>query len=198
MPPRYLFAAGDPLQLPPVIASPGPVTPPPGAAPGAAHGLLRPLFVRLAALGHTPHLLRRQYRCHPDLAAVPNQLFYGGRLLDGCAAADRPSLLPGLPSLVFLDVRGSEQYNPGMRVLLPCFSKCLPGSASSGCLARCATMPRVPCAPCFRGSVPANVCPAMPLCSRHSTAGLPLLGAPQELLGIPLRQEAASTLAPTT
>ena len=107
------MAAGDPLQLPPVIAAPAQVTPAPGQPPASAHGLLRPLFVRLAALGHTPHLLRRQYRCHPDLAAVPNQQFYGGRLLDGCGAADRPSLLPGLPNLVFLDVRGSEQYNPG-------------------------------------------------------------------------------------
>lgn len=50
-------------------------------------------------------------------AAVPNQQFYGGRLLDGCAAADRPSLLPGLPNLVFLDVRGSEQYSAGGRAV---------------------------------------------------------------------------------
>lgn len=55
------------LPLSPLCAQ---VTPPPGSKPGAAHhGLLRPLFVRLAALGHVPHLLRRQYRCHPDLVS---------------------------------------------------------------------------------------------------------------------------------
>jgi superfamily I DNA and/or RNA helicase len=103
------------LQLPPVVASPAQVT----AAPGGPrsqqqlHGLLRPLFVRLAALGVPPFLLRRQYRCHPAISAVPNQQFYGGRLLDGCTPEQRASLLPGLPSLAFLDVRGQEQYSAG-------------------------------------------------------------------------------------
>ena len=69
--PRYLIAAGDPLQLPPVIASPSAltVTPPQPRGGGAAAstadaggGLLRTLFVRLSQLGHTPHLLRWQYR----------------------------------------------------------------------------------------------------------------------------------------
>lgn len=52
-------------------------------------------------------------RCHPDIAAVPNAQFYGGRLIDGCSREQRASLLPGLPSLVFLDVRGQEQYGAG-------------------------------------------------------------------------------------
>ena len=52
-------------------------------------------------------------RCHPDIAAVPNAQFYGGRLIDGCSSEQRASLLPGLPSLVFLDVRGQEQYGAG-------------------------------------------------------------------------------------
>lgn len=65
---RYLIAAGDPLQLPPVIASPSALTAKPearqsgAAAPAAGGGLLRTLFVRLSELGHTPHLLRWQYR----------------------------------------------------------------------------------------------------------------------------------------
>lgn len=74
---RYLIAAGDPLQLPPVIANPSALTATQpaaaaaatagGAAGGggggaAAAGLIRPLFVRLTQLGHTPHLLRWQYR----------------------------------------------------------------------------------------------------------------------------------------
>ncbi len=84
-PRRFLVAAGDPLQLPPVIASPATLTsvggasPPVGGPGPATHGsvvalgssaaegpcdsLLRPMFVRLSQLGHQPHLLSYQYRC---------------------------------------------------------------------------------------------------------------------------------------
>jgi len=83
--------AGDPCQLPPVVASPASVTPRPSASAvaGAAatgptqglglqgsaglassslskglslHGLARPLLVRLVQMGHHAHLLRTQYR----------------------------------------------------------------------------------------------------------------------------------------
>ncbi|KAG7669212.1 hypothetical protein Ndes2526B_g05511 [Nannochloris sp. 'desiccata'] len=102
---KFLVAAGDPKQLPPVIANPPLISPP------SEFGLLRPLFVRLSDLGATPHLLRQQYRCHPALSAIPNAQFYQGRLLDGCTKQQRPSLLPGLPPAVFVDVRdGREQY----------------------------------------------------------------------------------------
>ena len=68
---RFLIAAGDPCQLPPVIASPSEIsTQHPGTAmpadasagPAVGHGLARPLFERLVSMGHTAHLLRRQYR----------------------------------------------------------------------------------------------------------------------------------------
>lgn len=70
---RYLVAAGDPHQLPPVIASPAQLAAQPSAAQAVAggsaaasglpaDGLLRPLFVRLSQLGHEKHLLRLQYR----------------------------------------------------------------------------------------------------------------------------------------
>ena len=69
------MVAGDPCQLPPIIAHPAQVTPLPAAPAGpscrgqeaslqvAVHGLARPLFVRLVALGHASVLLKRQYRC---------------------------------------------------------------------------------------------------------------------------------------
>jgi superfamily I DNA and/or RNA helicase len=66
---RFLIAAGDPCQLPPVLCSPAHITA--GAAgrggPGQQqlYGLLRPLYVRLTQLGHQPHLLTHQYRSAP-------------------------------------------------------------------------------------------------------------------------------------
>ena len=140
---KHLVLAGDPCQLPPMVASPAMTTGPqwwrwitvllpnhgsygivtwcatplshsstnehgltgtPTGSTQRVHGLARPLFERLAAAGHRPILLRRQYRCHPALSAIPNRLFYGGQLLDGCTAAQRAPLVPGLPPLCFINV----------------------------------------------------------------------------------------------
>ena len=57
---RCVVVAGDPAQLPPVVASPVAVAAPPGARPPA--GLGRSLLSRLVATGHDSHLLRTQYR----------------------------------------------------------------------------------------------------------------------------------------
>lgn len=75
LPCRFLIAAGDPCQLPPVLTSPTGVTAAASAAcsdsirgsgrqqqQGLLYGLLRPLFVRLTHLGHKEHLLTHQYR----------------------------------------------------------------------------------------------------------------------------------------
>uniref|UniRef100_A0A1D1ZXG7 AAA+ ATPase domain-containing protein n=2 Tax=Auxenochlorella protothecoides TaxID=3075 RepID=A0A1D1ZXG7_AUXPR len=114
---RYLIAVGDPLQLPPIVATPTAVAPAggeagpalqAGARPTARHGLARPMFVRLAAAGHPVHLLRRQYRCHPVISQIPNRCFYGGQLLDGCSASQRGPVLPGLPPRLWIDPRGGE------------------------------------------------------------------------------------------
>jgi hypothetical protein len=129
-----LIAVGDPMQLPPTLA-----TPPPGfaaayaanaaaafaahsstsraggapaAAPGPAAGgagLSLTLFERLARCGLEPVMLRAQYRCHPTISALASHLFYGGRLVDGlgsatAAAAARAPLLPGLPTVSFQHV----------------------------------------------------------------------------------------------
>ncbi|GLC60082.1 hypothetical protein PLESTB_001571200 [Pleodorina starrii] len=148
---RFLVAAGDPLQLPPVIANPANLTGTAAAAaaaaaaavpqltvgggpttgsslsPSALHpasasaaagpldSMLRPMFVRLSQLGHQPHLLSYQYRCHPLLSGIANAAFYGGRLRDGCAASDRSPLLPGLPTLLFVEVAGQAQVDGATR-----------------------------------------------------------------------------------
>lgn len=77
--------------------------------------------------------------CLPrSISAVPNRHFYGGRLVDGCSAEQRTSLLPGLPSLAFLDVRGQEQYGAGAEGrFLPescCWRRSLAGAKSGGCV----------------------------------------------------------------
>lgn len=110
--PRFLLAAGDPLQLPPVIANPPGLSPATGTpAAASTSSLARPLFVRLRDAGLRPTLLRRQYRCHPDISQVANTSFYEGRLLDGIAAVQRPPLVPALPALCFVETRGQEGYD---------------------------------------------------------------------------------------
>jgi superfamily I DNA and/or RNA helicase len=48
-------------------------------------------------------MLRTQYRCHPQFSALSSKHFYGGVLKDGIIPAQRPSLVPPLPALVFFD-----------------------------------------------------------------------------------------------
>jgi len=50
-------------------------------------------------------LLRHQYRCHPALSRIPNELYYGGRLLNGCSEEQRAELVLGLPPLTFVNVK---------------------------------------------------------------------------------------------
>ena len=111
-----MIAAGDPCQLPAVIAHPTEVK-------NSKHGMLRGLFSRLQTLGHVPHMLRTQYRwghirsgscdiwlpgrCHPEICKVPNEFFYDGRLVNGCLADDRPSLVPDWPALCHVQATGT-------------------------------------------------------------------------------------------
>ncbi|XP_054997895.1 protein ZGRF1 [Sorex araneus] len=95
-----LILVGDPKQLPPTIQ---------GSDAAHENGLEQTLFDRLCLMGHEPVLLRTQYRCHPAISAIVNDLFYEGRLLDGVSAAERGPLLAWLPTLCFYNVRGLEQ-----------------------------------------------------------------------------------------
>ena len=92
---RCCIFVGDQAQLPPLLIN---------VDQCCDDGIQRPLFLRLLAGGHAPLLLRTQYRCHPQLSALPNALYYDGRLLDGVSAAERLPLLPSLPPLTVLDV----------------------------------------------------------------------------------------------
>nr|KAF6309975.1 zinc finger GRF-type containing 1 [Pipistrellus kuhlii] len=99
-----LVLVGDPKQLPPTIQ---------GSDAAHENGLEQTLFDRLCLMGHKPVLLRTQYRCHPAIAAVANDLFYGGGLRNGVSPAERGPLLAWLPTLCFYNVPGQEQMEGG-------------------------------------------------------------------------------------
>ncbi|KGL95880.1 Uncharacterized protein C4orf21, partial [Charadrius vociferus] len=95
-----LVLVGDPKQLPPTIQ---------GSESVHAKGLEQTLFDRLCLMGHKTILLRTQYRCHPAISAIANELFYEGHLIDGVSEKDRSPLLDWLPTLCFYSVNGVEQ-----------------------------------------------------------------------------------------
>ncbi|XP_015427004.1 PREDICTED: protein ZGRF1 [Myotis davidii] len=99
-----LVLVGDPKQLPPTIQ---------GSEAAHGNGLEQTLFDRLCLMGHKPALLRTQYRCHPAIAAVADDLFYGGGLRNGVSEAQRGPLLAWLPTLCFYHVPGQEQMEGG-------------------------------------------------------------------------------------
>ncbi|XP_053387906.1 uncharacterized protein LOC123563456 isoform X2 [Mercenaria mercenaria] len=80
---QKLLLVGDPKQLDPTIQ---------GADAAHQNGLEQTMFDRLIRMGSVPTLLRTQYRCHPNISAVANKLFYGGMLEDGISEADRKPL----------------------------------------------------------------------------------------------------------
>ncbi|XP_068137342.1 5'-3' DNA helicase ZGRF1 isoform X2 [Hyperolius riggenbachi] len=95
-----LILVGDPKQLSPTIQ---------GSEPAHEYGLEQTLFNRLCLMGHRSVMLRTQYRCHPVISAVANELFYEGHLLNGVLQEDRRPLLEWLPPLCFYNANGTEQ-----------------------------------------------------------------------------------------
>ena len=110
---KYVIIAGDPNQLPPVVCSPENVE---GVS---THGLSRPLFVRLTDLGHVPHLLKTQYRCHPDISCISNQFFYNNQLIDGVDAQQRRSMIPSMPSVSVVDLQNGQENYQGKSLYNP-------------------------------------------------------------------------------
>ncbi|XP_070465466.1 5'-3' DNA helicase ZGRF1 isoform X1 [Equus przewalskii] len=95
-----LILVGDPKQLPPTLQ---------GSDAAHENGLEQTLFDRLCLMGHKPVLLRTQYRCHPAISAIANDLFYEGNLINGVSETERSPLLEWLPTLCFYNVKGLEQ-----------------------------------------------------------------------------------------
>ncbi|TPX35866.1 hypothetical protein SmJEL517_g01695 [Synchytrium microbalum] len=95
---------GDPKQLPPTLNSESAIS----------TGLGRTMFERLADIGMKPIRLRVQYRCHPRISSIANELFYGNTLINGCTEEDLTPLIEGLPTLAFVDVEnGNEEHQRG-------------------------------------------------------------------------------------
>ncbi|XP_078262526.1 5'-3' DNA helicase ZGRF1-like isoform X2 [Rhinoraja longicauda] len=95
-----LILVGDPKQLPPTIQ---------GSESAHDAGLEQTLFDRMCLMGHKPVMLRTQYRCHPAISAITNELFYDGNLIDGLSTLNQNPLLDWLPTLCFYNVKGQEQ-----------------------------------------------------------------------------------------
>ncbi|KAM4049515.1 5'-3' DNA helicase ZGRF1 [Anomaloglossus baeobatrachus] len=95
-----LILVGDPKQLSPTLQ---------GSEAAHEHGLEQTLFNRLCLMGHQAVMLRTQYRCHPSISAVANELFYEGNLLNGISEDERKPLLDWLPTLCFYNANGSEE-----------------------------------------------------------------------------------------
>ncbi|XP_038034302.1 5'-3' DNA helicase ZGRF1 isoform X12 [Anas platyrhynchos] len=95
-----LVLVGDPKQLPPTIQ---------GSESVHEKGLEQTLFDRLCLMGHKTIPLRTQYRCHPAISAIANELFYEGNLIDGVSEKERSPLLDWLPTLCFYSANGTEQ-----------------------------------------------------------------------------------------
>ncbi|XP_069834595.1 5'-3' DNA helicase ZGRF1 isoform X2 [Dendropsophus ebraccatus] len=94
-----LILVGDPKQLSPTIQ---------GSEAAHEFGLEQTLFDRLCLMGHQAVMLRTQYRCHPSISALANELFYEGNLVNGVSEDDRKPLLAWLPTLCFYNANGTE------------------------------------------------------------------------------------------
>ena len=101
------FLVGDPKQLPATVLS-----------SAATHkGYTRSLFKRFEECGYPVHLLKTQYRMHPEIRRFPSSAFYGDALEDGPAMrrrSERPWHANTLfRPFVFFDVDGTERRGGG-------------------------------------------------------------------------------------
>lgn len=69
-------------------------------------------------------MLRTQYRCHPVISSVANELFYEGHLFNGVSEEDCKPLLDWLPTLCFYNANGTEQVCVPDLFYLFCFVGC--------------------------------------------------------------------------
>ncbi|XP_075256259.1 uncharacterized protein LOC142348695 isoform X2 [Convolutriloba macropyga] len=97
--PTLLLLVGDPNQLPPVIPDVQFTTSESSAfvQPENGHHIMKAeetsLFTRLHRNGFKPLMLNTQYRCHPAIAHLNNQLFYHSTLTNGVTEEQRSAIV---------------------------------------------------------------------------------------------------------
>ncbi|CAL9186896.1 unnamed protein product [Musa hybrid cultivar] len=102
---RQVFLVGDPIQLPATVIS---MT--------AEHfGYGTSLFKRFQEAGFPVHMLKTQYRMHPEISIFPSKEFYGGSLEDGeTVKRVRPwHLHRCFGPFYFFDIDGAETQPSG-------------------------------------------------------------------------------------
>lgn len=105
--PMFMIIVGDPLQLPPTMAS---ATTEKEVTEEQSY-LERTLFDRLYSNSFRVTMLRTQYRCHPAIASICSDLFYEGKVIHGVTADDRTlhSKFKNLHPIVAMHCQGQEQ-----------------------------------------------------------------------------------------
>lgn len=108
---KYALLVGDPKQLAPTLSHNLDAA----LVKSKNFGIERTMFERLSDAGiAAPILLSRQYRCHPQISRLSNELFYDSRLRDGAGVGQkRSSLLPSLGPLAFVRVEGGQETKSG-------------------------------------------------------------------------------------
>ena len=97
---QRLILVGDPKQLCPTVQ---------GSEAEHSFSLEMTLFERLQQLGYQPSMLRMQYRCHPSISAICNEMFYHGELKDGISCTQREPIVEWLPTLSVVDVDDGKE-----------------------------------------------------------------------------------------
>ena len=99
---KQAFLVGDPKQLPATVLS----------STATSKGYTRSLFKRFEECGYPVHLLKTQYRMHPDIREFPSTQFYNNELEDGPKLKQKTKRKWHGNKLfrpfVFYDVEGSE------------------------------------------------------------------------------------------
>ncbi|KAI3639495.1 hypothetical protein MIR68_002510 [Amoeboaphelidium protococcarum] len=97
---------GDPLQLPPTLPPASPAL----SNDSDAHGSERTLFERVRDMGVPAVMLRTQYRCHPEISSLSNELFYDSKLVNGITAEHRPPLInSNFPHLMMVNISDGKE-----------------------------------------------------------------------------------------
>lgn len=104
---KQVFLVGDPRQLPATVLS----------SIATDHKYNQSLFKRFEHCGYPIHMLKTQYRMHPDIREFPSTQFYAGGLEDGpkqAAKTRKPwHRIPLFRPFVFMDVDGKEYQGNG-------------------------------------------------------------------------------------